>query len=669
MPIEELKRPERIDEGRIEKLKELFPEAFGDGKLNVEILREQLQGLSDDLIEENIEEFYGLQWTGKKDARKLAILPANGTLRKAEGEGVSENETKNLFIEGDNLEVLRILQKSYAGRIKTIYLDPPYNTGNDFIYKDDFKEPVEKYLQKTSQADEEGLLTSNPKASGRFHANWLSMMYPRLKLAWNLLAPDGIICVSISDIEEANLRNMLDEIFGEENFINTISIKSKVNAGASGGGEDKRLKKNVEYIHIYTKNIDELDPLANLYQHTDLMNLISEMREEGQSWKYTSVLVDLGERKKVATTVDGESNPIDIYIRENIKRTTVKQLMREEGLSEEEVYKKYLDKIFSDTNAQSSIRTRVIEATGNLKEGQMYEVEYVPRSGKMKGQKVVHHYISNTVRRVIWLSDVVDKVDDNLYKKERLSTLWEDIDFNNVGKEGGIPYPNGKKPIELIKRCIKLNDDGNGIILDFFAGSGSTGHAVLDMNTEDNGKRQFILVQLPEVANGTDFEKISDLSKQRLKNSIAQLNEHDNNENQLDRGFAVYKMNKSNIRKWEVFQGESLDILNQKLDLFTSTPFIEEAKDIDIVIELMLSQGFPLDSSVKVVEKLSNSLWIAQHKDVPFSLVVCLDEKLQAETSRFLNDEYEKGTFICLDNALSNEQKILLSESMNVKTF
>lgn len=668
MPIEELKRPERIDEDRIKKLKELFPEAFGDEKLNFEVLKEQIQGLKEGLIEEKIEEFYGLQWVGKRDARKLATLPPNGTLRKADGEGVSEENTKNLFIEGDNLEVLRILQKSYAGKIKTIFIDPPYNTGNDFIYKDDFKEPVEKYLQKTSQADEEGLLTSNPKASGRFHANWLSMMYPRLKLAWNLLEPTGVICISISDIEEANLRLVMDEIFGEENHINTVSIKSKVSAGASGGGEDKRLKKNIEYILIYAKNINELNPLAHLNQHTELIKLIEEMREEGRSWKYTNVFIDWGEREKVTTITDGDGNPIEIYKRKNVKRSTVSRIMREEGLSEEEVYRKYLNSIFRDTNAQSSIRQRVIDAVPALSNDEVYEIEYVPRSGKNKGKKFVQTYVGN-IQLVVWLRDVVEEKDGVLMKLEKLGTLWDDIDFNNVGREGGIPYPNGKKPIELIKRCIKLNDDGNGIVLDFFAGSGSTGHAVLDMNTEDKGNRQFILVQLPEIANGTDFEKISELSKQRLKNSIDLLNQQDRNENELDRGFAVYKMNKSNIRKWENSQGETYGTLIQKLDLFTSTPFIEEAKDKDIVIESMLLQGFPLDSNLRVVEKSSNRLWIAKHEDVPFTLIVCLDEKLHAETGEFINEEFDKATFICLDTALSNEQKILLSESMNVKTI
>lgn len=670
MSIEELKRPERADQYRIEELKLLFPDIFSDGKLNIELLTKLVNEVDEEIIQSDSGEFFGLQWIGKKEARKLASIPPSGTLNKEVGEGVNENNTENVLIEGDNLEILRIIQKSYKERIQTIYIDPPYNTDKDYIYKDSFKEPVEDYLRKTNQADEEGLLTSNPKASGRYHANWLNMMYPRLKIAWSLLKPDGILCVSISDIEEANLRKLLDEIFGEENHINTVSVKSKVNAGASGGGEDKRLKKNIEYIHIYAKNINELGPLAHLYQHENLMDLITEMRETDQSWKYTSVLLDLGERRKIATTTDGDGNAIDIYLRENIKRTTVNQLMKTENLSEEEVYKKYLDRIFSDTNAQSSIRTRVIEATGNLEPGNMYEVEYVPRSGRMKGQKVTHHYISNSVRRVIWLNDVVEEIDGTLFKKERLSTLWDDIDYNNVGKEGGISYPNGKKPIELIKRCIKINDneEKDGIILDFFAGSGSTGHAVLDMNREDGGKRKFILVQLPEEAKDSDFEVITDLTKQRLVNSIQQLNDLDGNKNNLDRGFSVYELAKSSVQKWEN-DTMSVNTLNENLELFSNSPFTEGAQEINILIELMLNQGFPLNSLIKKDEIGENVLWVIEHNLVPFSLVVCLDEILYQSTESYLLNNFEKTTFICVDDALNDKQKILLSERMNVKTI
>ncbi|AST95667.1 site-specific DNA-methyltransferase [Shouchella clausii] len=667
MSIEELKRPVRIDEDRIEKLKELFPEAFGDGRLNIELLKELIK-LSDDFSDADSGEFFGLQWAGKKEARRLSSIPATGTLNKSVGEGINEDNTDNIIIEGDNLEVLRILQKSYSGRIQTIYIDPPYNTDKDYIYKDTFKEPVESYLQKSNQADEEGLLTSNPKASGRYHANWLNMMYPRLKLAWSLLKPDGILCVSISDIEEANLRKILDEIFGEENHINTVSVKSKVSAGASGGGEDKRLKKNLEYIHMYAKNLNELQPLSHLNQRMELKKLISEMREEGRSWKYTSVFTDMGERKKIATTMDGDGNPIEIFLRENVKRTTVAKIMKEEGLDEEQVYKKYLNNIFRDTNAQSSIRQRVIDAVPGLSNNQVYEIEYTPRSGKNKGNRIVQTYVGNTIQLVVWLKDVVEEVDGTLMKLEKLGTLWDDIDYNNVGREGGIPYPNGKKPIELIKRCIQINDTGDGIVMDFFAGSGSTGHAVLDMNAEDNGLRKFILVQLPEIPKDSEFDRITELTKQRLRNSIAQLNEKDGNAEKLDRGFSVYNLDKTNIKKWEEYEGDDITVLNEGLDLFTSHPLNEQTSEINIITELMLNQGFPLDSRIKT-NKVDNELWIVEHEDVSFSLVVCLDEKLDEKSGDYLATNYEKSTFICLDDALTNKQKILLSEAMNVKTI
>ncbi len=197
--IEKLERPTRLDEDKITALKELFPSVVSDGKINFEALRE---ALSDDLSEvEAGDEHYGLYWSGKRKAKRLAAMPPTGTLIPVHGEGVDEDTTKNLIIEGDNLEVLRILQKSYAGRVKLIYIDPPYNTGNDFVYKDDFKEPVESYLERSGQKDENGLLTSNPKSSGRFHGNWLSMMYSRIEIARSLLLDDGFIFISIDDNE------------------------------------------------------------------------------------------------------------------------------------------------------------------------------------------------------------------------------------------------------------------------------------------------------------------------------------------------------------------------------------------------------------------------------------------------------------------------------------
>ncbi|MCA0986575.1 site-specific DNA-methyltransferase [Guptibacillus algicola] len=666
MSYKKLKKTERTDQERIDKIKELFPEAMGDGLLNIQTLNDLIKGFDIETVSEK-DEFYSLGWSGKSKARKLAYSPPTGTLTLKKDNGFNENNASNYLIQGDNLEVLRILKKSYTNQVDTIYIDPPYNTGQDLIYNDKFDEPVESYLQATKQADEQGLLTSNPKSTGRYHANWLNMLYPRVKLAWSLLKEDGIICVSISDIEVANLRKMMDEIFGEENFINTVSVKSKVNAGASGGGEDKKLKKNIEYIHIYAKNIDKLPALKDLYQYKELMQLISEMKDEGQSWKYTSVLVDYGERQKLGTTYDGNGDPIEIYIRKDLQRKSINQIMKEEKISEEEVYRKYLNNIFSDTNAQSSIRQRVIDKCGHLNQGELYEVEYTPRSGKDRGNKVVHHYISNTVRRVIWLADVVDEVDGKLLKKERLSTLWDDIDFNNVGKEGEIPYPNGKKPIELIKRCIRINNKPKGLILDFFAGSGSTGHAVLDMNREDDGDRKFLLIQLPERPNDKEekFDTIADLAVQRIKNSYKQVF---NSEliNINANGFKVLELNRSNLKMWLSQNDQSVDYLVNKLDLFSTSPFIEGVSEQNIVIELMLNQGFPLNS---MLHKNRENIWEVTHERIPFNLYISLQDNINNDVIEFLEKVQIGSLLICTDDSLSDEQKVLLSEKLNVKTI
>ncbi|MGD2158346.1 MAG: site-specific DNA-methyltransferase [Anaerolineales bacterium] len=253
MPIEKLRPSFTFTEDRLKELKTVVPEAFADGKINWDVLREALG----EYLEEEDQEHFGLTWPGKRDSRRLAAMPSKGTLVPQPGEGINEGSTHNIFIEGENLEVLKLLQKSYAGRVKMIYIDPPYNTGNDFIYRDDYSEPLYTYLKRTGQVDETGHeLTTNTRASGRFHSNWLNMMYPRLLLARQLLQEDGAIFISIDDNEISNLKAVMDEIFGEENFINIVSVKAKPSAGASGGGEDKRLKKNIEFLLIYSKNLD-----------------------------------------------------------------------------------------------------------------------------------------------------------------------------------------------------------------------------------------------------------------------------------------------------------------------------------------------------------------------------------------------------------------------------
>jgi adenine-specific DNA-methyltransferase len=255
MPVEKFQPIDNLDAERLEALKQLFPEAVADGRIQFDTLRDLLQDARED--DEPDAEHFGLFWHGKREARRLAAQPSRGSLAPTPGEGVDEATTENIFIEGDNLEVLKLLQKSYAGRIKMIYIDPPYNTGNDFIYKDDFKEPLDSYLRRTGQTDDEGaLLTSNTRADGRFHSNWLNMIYPRLRLARNLLRDDGVIFVSIADHEIHNLRQVLSEIFGEENFIACV-IWQKI---FSPKNTARHFSEDHDYILVYAKNAADWTP-------------------------------------------------------------------------------------------------------------------------------------------------------------------------------------------------------------------------------------------------------------------------------------------------------------------------------------------------------------------------------------------------------------------------
>ncbi|WP_298829946.1 site-specific DNA-methyltransferase [uncultured Planococcus sp.] len=633
MSIEELKRPERIDEERIEKLKELFPEAFGDGKLNIETLRDEIYRLDEDVLEDNIEEFYGFQWVGKKEARKLSVLPPKGTLKILEGEGINEEQTKNIFIEGDNLEVLRLLQKSYSGKIKMIYIDPPYNTGNDLIYKDDFKEPVESYLQKSLQADDEGLLTSNPKANGRYHANWLNMIYPRLRLSKSLLKDDGIIFVSIDDNEQANLKKVMDEIFGEVNFIGCVSVVNNF----KGRSDEKYIATAHEYLLIYQKgNFTTLGvPLPEEY--------IGEYNEEDERGKYR--LQGLRKRGSSSKREDRPKMYYPFYYDSSNDLLSLEEMPNSF---------KILPKLSDGSDgrwrwgidtSKENIELLTAKYISSRNEYDVYQKDYLHKDGKEKTVKP----------KSFWMGSEFSSDSGTLSYKQ----LFKNNVFQNP------------KPLGLIKYCLNQSLSENDIVLDFYAGSGSTAQAVMEFNEEKEKKCKFILVQLPERINNKEYPKISEITKERIRRSINKLNNECENIHGYDRGFKAYKLERSNLKKWEMNEADGRDIssLTQKLDLFSSSPINTESNDIDIVIELMLHQGFPLESKIEKVEINNNSYWLVKHEDFQFPIVVYLEEKLHEELENIMSVDFEGATFICIDDALTNKQKILLSEKMNVKTI
>jgi len=439
MPIEKLRPTFTFTEDRLKELAAVVPEAFADGKINWDTLREALG----ERLEDDSQEHFGLFWPGKREARRLAAMPSKGTLVPQPGQGVNEESTQNVFIEGDNLEVLKLLQKSYAGRVKMVYVDPPYNTGNDFIYPDDYREPLESYLKQTGQADEAGqMLTTNRRSTGRFHSNWLNMMYPRLLLAKRLLQDNGLIFVSIDDNEVHNLRQVMNEIFGEENFIEQIVWKNKYGAGALPRG----FISVHEYILCYSKN-----PIENIQTPLDA-DAIKQYDKRDINYPTRGGYVT---QPLATTSMDNRPNlryPIT-YNGDEIwpqKQWIWARERMEEALKNDEVVIKKGEK-----EGSYSVRFKqyLRDENGVLRKGKPISILNGPFN-----------------------QDGTKEVADLLGK-------------------GVFDFP---KPSELIKylfSCVVNGvDDKNGIYLDFFAGSSTTAHAVIKLNQEDNGNRHFILV-------------------------------------------------------------------------------------------------------------------------------------------------------------------------------
>lgn len=356
--------------------------------------------------------------------------------------------TQNMLIHGDNLLALKALEQQFAGQVKCIYIDPPYNTGAAFEHYDDNLE----------------------------HSIWLKLMKARLEILRTLLAPEGSIFVQIDDVEYAYLKVIMDEIFGRNNYINTISVLMKNIAGASGGGEDKRLKKNIEYIVVYAKDYNLIKPFTPVYSYSPIAKLVQEYRDEGKSWKYTTALVDAGEKIYVGSTVDGDGNEIKIYKRVNYSIKPISALMREEKLSESEAYKKYATCLFQTAMPQSSIRPRVMEKVQEIGiESDLYSIEYVPKTGRNKGQLYEQFYKGSSFRLFAWLRDVAEERDGELYKKNLQGTYWDFVgETKNLTKEGSVEFPNGKKAERLISRILAMATAPGDLVFDSFLGSGTT---------------------------------------------------------------------------------------------------------------------------------------------------------------------------------------------------
>ena len=603
-----------IEQTNLDKLRSVFPECVSEGKLDID----KLLSLCGEYIDNDFEK-YKFEWKGKANCLRLAQKRSTGTLRPCMEESVDWDTTQNLYIEGDNLEVLKLLQTAYYRKVKMIYIDPPYNTGNDFVYADDFADPMTRYKEVTQQTTK-----SNPETMGRYHTNWLNMMYPRLRLAANLLRDDGVIFISIDDVEIDSLKKLCNEIFGEENFVAQFiwqSRQNKDNRNITGVSIDH------EYVVCYTKQFGH-----RVFRGTD---------------------------RKTEQYKNPDNDPRGPWTSANMV-----------GLA--------------TADARPNLHYDLI----NPADGRNYGC---PEKG--------WRYDRNTMNRLIQEGRIIwpDNPEGRPRKKSFLNELSDNLPgfssifntgiyTNTATKEiGGLfnrylfDFP---KPVEIIKQLISQVSNTDDIILDFFSGSATTAHAVMQLNAEDGGNRRFILVQLPELcdekseAYKAGYTNICEIGKERIRRAGKKiLEEHtqvtmEEDKQPLDVGFRVFKLDTSNLKTWDAtpIEDEQLDLLYQRMNSMIHR-VKPERTDLDMIYEIMLKLGVPLTYSVTPFT-VNNKTVYGVGDD--YLLLVCLAEDVQPEDVEQMT-EYAPAKIIISrdsfadDTAMANAYYILRDHGIELK--
>lgn len=617
----EATEPERFDlrshdieaDKEVELLR-LFPEIRTEGgKIDFDRLKLAL-GQAVDVGKER----YGMNWPGKADCFRTIQAPSVGTLRPCAEESINFDTTENLIIEGDNLEVLKLLQKSYLGKIKTIYIDPPYNTGNDFIYPDNFSESLETYLEYTGQVDAEGRkFGTNTDADGRFHSKWLNMMYPRLYLARNLLREDGTIFVSCDDNEVQNLRAVMNEVFGEENFVASV-IWQKV---FSPKNSAKHFSADHDYIVVYARRADIWRP--ELLPRTEEMEARYDNPENDPRGPWTSG--DLSARN---------------YYSEGIYPVTCPSGRVVEGPPPGTYWRVKKEK-FLEMDRDSRIWWG--------KDG----------NGTPRLKRFLSEVKQGRVPQTFWPYQEVGHTQDA--KKE----LMEYVTFEHTDN-----VLDTVKPVALIQRMLQLSTratDGD-IVLDFFAGSGSTGHGVVAQNAEDGGNRRFVLVQLPEPLPKPEktLKTIADICKERVRRVIEKLEAEEANKLDLKggqkpkRGFRVFKLAESNLKPWDAEASKDATGLEHQLELHVD--HIRQGRTADdILYELLLKSGFPLTTPVETRPLAGKTVYFVAGG----ALVICLERALTLDVIRAIADAKPERV-VCLDEGFAGNDQL---KANAVQTF
>ena len=579
----------------IEKIGNIFPNVIVESEKGKSIDFDLLkQELSKEIVEGNKEK-YQLTWPGKKEAILNANTPTTKTLRPLKEKSVDFDNTQNIYIEGDNLETLKILQQSYVNKIKCIYIDPPYNTGNDFIYNDNFKKDNIEELEVSGQIDEyNNRLITNNESNGRFHSDWLSMMYSRLKLARNLLVVDGVIFISIDDNEQENLKKICDEIFGENNFIGNICWQKKTQPSFLSS----KISCIKEYILMYCKqNINEIKTMGGYTDVDKLIEMINISNQKSKRFlKKENVLIENGKYKGILEAGTYGNGELQIELLNTVEVSN--------GKPNENMFLNGRFKWNQDTMNLS------------FEEGDIYHIKNikslrptVEKKNKEKGIKPILDLLSKKLN---------EEIPTNTDASNELKKIF---DGYNV-----MDYPKPSKLIKYLIRAVTYSDK-NAIVLDFFSGSATTGDALMQLNIEDNGNRKYILIQLPELYNknienyNLTIETICDIGEERIRRAGKKIKEETNAD--IDYGFRVYKIDSSNMN--DVYYNPS-DLKQSQLNMFESN--IKEGRSAeDLLTQVILDLGLTLDLSIEEKNILNNKVYFVEGN----SLVACFDDKINID--------------------------------------
>lgn len=592
-----------IIEPKLNEVIKLFPEIKTEGN---KIDFEKLKSILSPSIDTNKERF-NFSWPGKGNCYKVIQAPSTGTLRPLIDESLNFSSTENVIIEGDNLEVLKLLQKSYLNRVKMVFIDPPYNTGNDFVYPDDYSENLQTYLEYTGQIDSGGKrFGSNLDTDGRFHSKWLNMMYPRLYLARNLLRDDGLIFITIDDKELANLRKIMDEIFGEENFVALIAW-------------EKRYTRSNNAKLFYS-----LKDSILVYRKTDLVSMLREARTSKSDSNYKNP--DNDPRGPWATA--SYVNPATKEKRPNL----VYEIKAPDGRL-----------ISHPTHAWKYSREEHLK---HVEENRLHWA----KDGE-----------AQYPRLKLFLSEADGLVPIDIWHHQQSGTTDEGGNQLKELFDGQTPFDN-PKPTQLIKRMLSLatNAESEDIILDFFAGSGTTAQAVLEANSSDGGNRNFILVQLPEPTGKDDFKSISDITKERVRRFITKLSSEDNSTStSSELGFRVFKLDSSNFKLWDSLA--ETPISNQ-LELHVDHVKHDRMAD-DILYEILLKSGFPLTTKVEIQNYGKQTVYSIAGG----MLLVCLEDNLTLDLIKYIAEQNPERV-VCLDQGFANNDQLKTNAVQIFKT-